>query len=316
MKYGITYMGSKSDIVASIAMNFPKAENFYDLFGGGMSMTHYLAAKRPNAFKNLYYNDLNPGLAELLQKAIAGEYGEGYKMPWVSRDEFHAKKSQDAFIRILWSFGNNQKGYLFAPGIEAYKKSAHMAVVFDEFDKTAISVLGFDKWPFYVSTQKQKRLFWRKKVAFNHKEMSRSEREQLRRLEQLEQLERLQQLKQLQQLESLERLGGLKKLNSLQNPKLFFSAKDYRQVEILPNSVVYCDIPYKGTAEYTVKFDHESFYRWAESASFPVFFSEYGACDKRFKLVYQVAKMVKLAPKGATKENAVKGREKLFWNGV
>jgi len=310
MKYGMTYMGSKTDIVASIAMNFPKAENFYDLFGGGMSMTHYLAVKRPNAFKNLYYNDLNPGLAELLQKAVAGEYSEGYKMPWVSRDEFHAKKRQDAFIRILWSFGNNQKDYLFGTDIEAYKKSAHMAVVFDEFDKTVISVLGFDKWPFYVSTQKQKRLFWRQKVTFNHKEMSRSERQRL------EQLERLQQLQHIQQLQRLERLDSLRNLDRSQKPKLFFSAKDYRQVEIQPNSVVYCDIPYKGTAEYTVKFDHESFYHWAESASFPVFFSEYGACDKRFKLVYEVAKTVKFSSKGTTKENAVKGREKLFWNGV
>jgi site-specific DNA-adenine methylase len=35
--YGIPYMGSKSDIVASIALNLPPAENFYDLFGGGVS---------------------------------------------------------------------------------------------------------------------------------------------------------------------------------------------------------------------------------------------------------------------------------------
>ena len=37
--FGIPYMGNKSDIVASIAMNFPKADNFYDLFGGGGSIS-------------------------------------------------------------------------------------------------------------------------------------------------------------------------------------------------------------------------------------------------------------------------------------
>ena len=39
MNYGIPYMGSKSTVAASIALNFPEAENFYDPFGGGFSMT-------------------------------------------------------------------------------------------------------------------------------------------------------------------------------------------------------------------------------------------------------------------------------------
>lgn len=42
--------------------------------------------------------------------------------------------------------------------------------------------------------------------------------------------------------------------------------------------MVYCDIPYKGKAEYLVNkesFDHERFYEWCLSREYPVFVSEY-----------------------------------------
>ena len=44
----------------------------------------------------------------------------------------------------------------------------------------------------------------------------------------------------------------------------------------MPNSTVYCDIPYKGTGGYQLGgFDHDRFYEWADSRDFPVFISEY-----------------------------------------
>ena len=78
-----------------------------------------------------------------------------------------------------------------------------------------------------------------------------------------------QSLQSLQSLESLERLQSLQSLQS-----------DYRNVEIQPNSVLYCDIPYKGTAGYNgSEFDHEAFYKWAREQKELVIVSEYTMPD-------------------------------------
>lgn len=54
----------------------------------------------------------------------------------------------------------------------------------------------------------------------------------------------------------------------------------YEDIDIPPNSVVYCDIPYKNTTGYSVgHFNHDLFYEWAEKKSLEgniVLVSEYG----------------------------------------
>lgn len=87
--------------------------------------------------------------------------------------------------------------------------------------------------------------------------------------------------------QSIERLYGLERhfqnehigVNVLNNVGGVTATKgDYQDVDILPGSVVYCDIPYKGTHGYRInkkKFDHERFYEWCLSREYPVFVSEY-----------------------------------------
>lgn len=301
MKYGIPYMGSKSDIITSIALNLPRAEHFYDLFGGGFCVSHYMRVKKSHWYKHIHYNEIKSDVVDLVKRAIAGEFSYSkFKPAWISRDEFHARKATDAYVRLLWSFGNNQKDYLFSSDIEPYKRSAHMAVVFDEFDDKARKVLGFSQWPANARTITQRRAWWRQRVAFNSKGMRRGD------LQQLKALEKLQRLHQLEALEKLQRLQQLKALD-----RLLMTAKDYRDVEILPNSVVYCDIPYKSTADYMDGFDHDTFYEWALSRKFPVYISEY-SMPQDFKSVYTLARKTKMSHKGMTDHHD----EKLFWNGV
>lgn len=48
----------------------------------------------------------------------------------------------------------------------------------------------------------------------------------------------------------------------------------------MPNSTVYCDIPYFATSGYGGRdFNHKEFYEWALSREFPVFVSEYWMPD-------------------------------------
>lgn len=57
-----------------------------------------------------------------------------------------------------------------------------------------------------------------------------------------------------------------------------FSCCSYDSLEIPEHSIIYCDIPYKGTKGYGVKFDYPKFYEWCfskKSEGHQVFISEY-----------------------------------------
>lgn len=101
----------------------------------------------------------------------------------------------------------------------------------------------------------------------------------LERLKRLENLQSLESLERLERLQSLERLERLKRLQRLESNLQVFSS-DYQSVEIPADSCVYCDPPYKGTAEYKDGgFDYLRFYDWLRTRDFPVYISEYAMPD-------------------------------------
>jgi len=56
--------------------------------------------------------------------------------------------------------------------------------------------------------------------------------------------------------------------------------KNYQELQIPPNSIIYCDIPYKNTTKYKDDFDHIKFWNWARNMiniGHDVFVSEYFA---------------------------------------
>ena len=85
-----------------------------------------------------------------------------------------------------------------------------------------------------------------------------------------------------------EKIYGLASLmEALQS--LHFSCGDYSDVKIKKNSIIYCDIPYENTAEYTSgTFDYESFYRWVERQTEPVFISSYALPEERFVCIEKI----------------------------
>lgn len=94
---------------------------------------------------------------------------------------------------------------------------------------------------------------------------------------------------------------GLQSLQSLET-----TFKDYRRLEIEPDSVIYCDPPYKGTAGYgdkgteTAAFDHGDFYRWCLGQEGLVIISEYGMPKADFACVGAVRKASLLSGKGSS----------------
>lgn len=78
---------------------------------------------------------------------------------------------------------------------------------------------------------------------------------------------------------------------------------------IKPNSLIYCDIPYRGTAEYNDGgFDHEAFYDWCEKQTEMVIVSEYNMPEDRFECLESVVKRVTMSATDKT----LKKEEKLF----
>ena len=279
----IPYMGSKRKLATKILnVIYQTVGDFarvYDLFGGGAAFS--IAALM--AGHKVHYNEKNTSIAELLRYIVVGK-----KLPnrWVTREEYKEKVNGNdwfaGFLKSCWSFGNNsEKGYLFGAKIENLKRLGHLIVV----DKDELALKELSEILNINLTMPKNRLQFRQII----KRLT-GERGDLEQFERLEQLERLERIQQIQQLE--------------------ISNLDYRDVEIVPNSVIYCDPPYTGTAKYKEgAFNHEAFWEWCREQSNPVFVSEYKAPDD-FKVVAEFKHRSILS---AT-NNAKVTIEKLFWN--
>ena len=278
MNYGIPYKGSKSKIAQQIINCIPSAENFYDLFGGGGAITH--CAILEGRWKNYVLNDISDGLTKLFVDAISGKYKNENR--FISREQFYEQKDKDAFIRYIWSFGNNGRSYLYGKNIEKIKHLGHNAVVFNDIYPLE-EYLSMDLSELYKVDNFRDR---KRYIMSLYKKSKRAKG--------LERLQHLGHLHRLEQLERLERLQQLQRLDNISN-KLINLNQDYRNVEIKSNSVIYCDIPYKDTEGYERKtnkssFDYDSFYNWCEKQTEPVFISEYAMPDNRFKCIMEIEK--------------------------
>ena len=285
MKYGFSFQGSKSKIANDIVEKLPNAKNFYDLFAGGCAVTH--AALLSKKWENIIANDIKD-TCSLFLRAIKEEFKNEKR--WISREDFFKLKDSDPYIRWIWSFGNNGSDYLFGKGIEQIKKEAHEFLFENGYNYTTKTRIELTK--------------------------SFKEKAKLEGRFELEQLERLEQLQQLLQLEQLLRLERLQQLLQLERLEVF--NKDYQDIEIKSDSVVYCDIPYcqkRGSKEkyYGLNFDTIEFYEWAKTRNFPVFFSSCFCDDTDFKCIWEKEKQCLMNNKNSHGKKVV--IEKLFYNG-
>ena len=118
----------------------------------------------------------------------------------------------------------------------------------------------------------------------------------------------------MQSFENLDRLLNLERLERLQsfeNSKIDIksSSKSYDEIEIKPNSVIYCDIPYRNTAIYNKeKFDYDKFYDWCLKQTEPVFVSEYWMPETDFICIAEKQKTCSLN----ANNNPLKSIERIF----
>ena len=380
MNYGVPYKGSKNMIVKGLWEAIPTKgfTNFYDLFAGGCAVTH--KALLSKSFGGYYANDLDGQGLHLFEDSMNGRYHDEQR--WISREDFEALKGSDPYVACCWSFGNNQKDYLYSKEIEPWKKALHYARVLgdsslmhefridtdgsrkdiithnDEYKQKYIkwwlskqeytaeeldaliekckgditvqeeclrqylldglrsSGLSQAEVGQRLGTQMAGHYFGRSQWEFPTEEYYRKTQTFMPALDKdynevvgltrlWQRLQRLQSLQRLQGLESLERLERLQRPQSLES--LHATFKSYDEVEILPNSVIYCDPPYRGTDSYKNEFDHERFYKWCEKQKEITLISEYFMPEDRFVCVWERQHRSRLS---GSANNAV--TEKLF----
>lgn len=133
---------------------------------------------------------------------------------------------------------------------------------------------GKSQWMFPTKEHYQKMQSFMPKLEKNYDEICAIQK-LIKKFREISSLPNISNYASLQSLQNLSRLQRLQGLKSLQGLATFEShCGDYKSVEIKPNSIIYCDIPYKGTDGYLVDFDHERFYEWALRQK-NIFISEY-----------------------------------------
>jgi site-specific DNA-adenine methylase len=304
----VPYLGSKrksAQQIFSIIKNFTRDNNsntFVDLFCGGFAVSEIFLR---NGY-DLIANDKNKYVIALIEKTISGNLDEAKCLEWISRDKFidvmnSPSQYEDwyvGYVMCVWSFGNNSpKGYLFGKDTEPIKQAGHELVV--NKDQTLIEKLDLKIPQVYIDGILQQKDWHARRIALV--KVSKKLKTRVLELQRLEQLQQLQQLERLQQLEQLE-----------QHSNIVFSSTDYRSVDIPDNAIVYCDPPYKGTAEYSEgNFNHEEFWQWArgKSKTNKVFISEYNAPDD-FEYIYAFPQKSTL--QGGNQKHTNQPKEKIF----
>lgn len=272
----VPYLGSKrrsaGKIFSTIRNLNPESNTIVDLFCGGFSISEYFYKR---GWK-IVANDKNKYVVALLNKTINEGLNEDIVTKFVSRDRFNEVLDNPdkheawyvGYIMCVWSFGNNQKGYLFGKDVEPIKRAGHELVIHKNADlinklipnipkKYIEGIVGLDNWH-------------KRRIALS--QVSQKLKMRVLELQQLEQLQRLERLEQLEQLQRLE-----------------VTSMDYRDVVIPDESIIYCDPPYQDTEEYSEGgFNHDEFWDWVreKSKTHKVYISEYKAPDD-FKIVLQ-----------------------------
>ena len=316
MNYGLPYMGSKNKIAEWVLSYLPKAENFYDLFCGGCAITH--CAMVHKKYENYVINDIKGIMPQLFVDCLNGTYKDEKR--WISREDFFRLKDTDGYVHTCFSFGNKGQTYLYGENVECLKKAVHYAICYDEYnllleyglDCTELkNIVGIENKRKYFKKilDKYAKIGLTKKVGSHYTFNGIVNFDQLQNLERLERLKIISNIKSakgnfdLQNIEALNRLQKLEAKGNIVNYN-----KSYDEIDIKPNSVIYCDIPYKNTGTYNEDaFDYDKFYDWALKQTEPIFISEYNMPGD-FICIAERNKLSSMSPTS----NSTKSVERIF----
>ena len=245
MTFGLPYCGSKSSIAKWVIDTLPVSETFIDLFAGGCAVTH--AAMLSDKWERFIANDIS-GSSIIFRDAIKGDFNGLSTV--LSRGEFFA--SDDMILRLLYSFGNDARSYLWGGYYEKAKVVASKMLS--------------------APSMHERRTHYREFIKVMSEYVGDILKDEAE-LQNVNMLKNLQGIEGLCRVERLERLQGLEHLERLQ-----VMMADYRNVNIPDNATVYADIPYRNVDKRPYgEFDYDAFDEWISTVDHPVYVSEYDA---------------------------------------
>lgn len=246
--YGLPYKGSKSRIADWVVSALPENETLVDLFAGGCAVTH--CAMLSGKFKRVIANDISDA-PEVFADAVNGKID----ISWfpLTREQF--KVSTDTLSRLVYSYGNDQRSYIYGAEREgvciAAERMMYGATVADRYAAYKVFIRALSS-----------HLQCGGKVGRNVSE-----------------LQGVEKVNRLQAVEWVTRVQDIR--GACRAAELETSRCDYRDFDVPANATVYADPPYKGTtiSQYGGGFDYDAFEDWLAEVDFPVFVSEY-TCPK------------------------------------
>lgn len=276
-KRGLPYVGNKSRYIDKIIKNIPSAHEFVDVFGGGGCAS--LFASDSGKFDKVRYNELDTGVFTLFSELTNGNL-EAFDFRYigsVSRDQFFSElyskptKTDDIVRRqiILLSHSFSNDRHSYLWGKKIEKSKLDTCrYVLEHTTGTLEECAAETKNAIVKYTTKTDRLV------------------------------------------NIERLRGIESITKKRGcyDRISTTNKDYRDLSISDDAVIYCDPPYKNTTnKYTSEFDFDAFQEWLQSLpNEHVFISSY-ECPRGCELVDVVGK-----PRRAFTQANSKRVEKLY----
>lgn len=279
MRYGLPRLGSKNSIAEWVVSELPRAETFVDVCGGGGSITH--AAMLSGKYKKFILNDIDARLPKLFLDCAMGKYTVDEHSEWISKEEFDQKKKTDAFIALVWSFGNNGIDYCYSRENTDFKHAYHDAIYFG-------NIKAMEQYGIKLTLSTKKGVYDR------YLEYQKQIRSQIRDTHiQLQHLTNFRGLEGLERLQGLERIKGVQDLKGLSLPEIEIYGCDYQDVPIPEQDrVIYVDPPYYGLrCDGYDGFDHKRFWEWADKQD-NIFISERSMPENFVKYAWQKKKIL------------------------
>ena len=323
--FGLPYTGSKSRIAPWLMEMLPDCEHFVDVFAGGCAVSHAMILY--GKAKKITMNDLQGDVVNLFIDALHGDLEKYSPYQWIDRTAFFEQKDKNPFIRLVYSFGNDGKTYLYSRQIEEYKHAVHSAITenkWSDFKKLCPELSEkcrneLLKCPIieneYSKSIRERNLKFNKKCCEILRDISGNnfysdiiQQNPFYRTAKKERISHCKSSIKIESIQSSQQLEGIYRINQINNninnlPVINAQSMDYRLLDIPNNSVVFCDPPYKDSSvKYNnTKFNHEDFYDWClEKAKHnDVFVTEYNIEHPCFKLIGEKARKISLNANGS-----------------
>lgn len=274
--YGLPYCGSKTSIVDWLFANIPPAEYFVDLFCGGGSVTH--AAMLSGNYTHFIMNDRLP-TAQYFIDCINGGCNLEEPRAFVNKETFNRLKTEDMCVRLCYSFSNNGVDYCYSKAVAPYKEVLHKTIF---GTGNAAELAEILKQSVYLPPSAVEPAYrWAMiKEQLPAEKLKNTPMKELR----------------LPHYERLCRCAALQKLKPVLDAyPVDTYCKDYTEIEIPDNAVVYCDIPYQNTRQTAYgKFDHARFVEWLQEVRkhHKIYISEYNPPVPDCKCIAETSRFV------------------------